>query len=202
MEQQVIHIPKVVSLNKKRVCAYARISSKSDEQENSLLNQIEHYTKMIMMNPTYEFAGVFVDEGITGTSIYKRKEFQRMVDKALSGQIDLIITKSVSRFARKATDAIGILRVLKENNVEVYFETENISSFNSDMEMIFNIQSGVAEEASRLISENVRQSYARNFKNRKAYFNPELLYGYHKGKDSPIEIDEKEAEAVRISFNV
>lgn len=202
MEQQVIHIPKVVSLNKKRVCAYARVSSKSDEQENSLLNQIEHYTKMIMMNPTYEFAGVFVDEGITGTSIYKRKEFQRMVDKALSGQIDLIITKSVSRFARKATDAIGILRVLKENNVEVYFETENISSFNSDMEMIFNVQSGVAEEASRLISENVRQSYARNFKNRKAYFNPELLYGYHKGKDSPIEIDEKEAEAVRLIFDL
>ena len=202
MEKQVIQINKIVNPNKKRVCAYARVSSKSEDQENSLGYQIEFYTKMIMMNPDYEFAGVFIDDGVTGTSIYKRKEFQKMVNKALSGQIDLIITKSLSRFSRNAIDAINVIRVLRANNVEVYFETENISSFDMDSELVINVLSAHAAEESKTISDNVRMSYAKNFKDRKAYFNPELLYGFHKGKDGSIVIDEKEAEAVRLIYDL
>lgn len=200
MEKQVIQINKIVNPNKKRVCAYARVSSKSEDQENSLSYQIEFYTKMIMMNPDYEFAGVFIDDGVTGTSIYKRKEFQKMVNKALSGQIDLIITKSLSRFSRNAIDAINVIRVLRANNVEVYFETENISSFDMDSELVINVLSAHAAEESKTISDNVRMGYTKNFKDRKAYFNPELLYGFHKGKDGSIVIDEKEAEAVRLIY--
>ena len=102
--EEVIHISKQTNPNKRRVCAYARVSSKSEEQETSLECQIDFYTKMIMTNPSYEFAGVFIDDGVTGTSVYKRKEFQKMINKALSGQIDLIITKSLSRFSRNVED--------------------------------------------------------------------------------------------------
>ena len=202
MLQEVIQISKYVSPNKKRVCAYARVSSKSDEQENSLEAQIEAYTKLIMMNPEWEFAGVFVDDGITATSIYKRKDFQKMINKAMSGQIDMIITKSLSRFCRNAEDAINILRVLRNNNVEVYFESENISSFNMDSELLINVLSAHAQNESKVISDNVRMSYAKNFKDKKAYFNPELLYGYHKDKDGNIVIDKNEAEAVRLIYDL
>ena len=202
MLQEVIQINKYVSPNKKRVCAYARVSSKSDEQENSLEAQIEAYTKLIMMNPEWEFAGVFVDDGITATSIYKRKDFQKMINKAMSGQIDMIITKSLSRFCRNAEDAINILRVLRNNNVEVYFESENISSFNMDSELLINVLSAQAQNESKVISDNVRMSYAKNFKDKKAYFNPELLYGYHKDKDGNIVIDKNEAEAVRLIYDL
>lgn len=200
--EKVETIEKVSNLNKKRVCAYARVSSKSDEQESSLAYQIEAYTKAIMTNPNYEFAGVFIDEGITGTSIYKRKEFQRMIDKALSGQIDLIITKSLSRFSRNTEDAIGIVRTLRANNVEVYFETENISSFNLDSELLINVLSAHAANESKVISDNVRLSYAKNFRDRKAYFNPDQLYGYHKGPNGEIVIDETEAKAVRLIYDL
>ena len=200
--EEVIHISKQTNPNKRRVCAYARVSSKSEEQETSLECQIEFYTKMIMTNSSYEFAGVFIDDGVTGTSIYKRKEFQKMVNKALSGQIDLIITKSLSRFSRNVEDAINILRVLRNNNVEVYFESENISSFDMDSELVINVLSAHAAEESRVISENVRLSYAKNFKDKKAYFNPESMYGYHLGKDGSIVIDEKEAEAVRLIYDL
>lgn len=202
MLQEVIQINKHVNPNKKRVCAYARVSSKSDEQENSLEAQIEAYTKLIMMNPEWEFAGVFVDDGITATSIYKRKDFQKMINKAMSGQIDMIITKSLSRFCRNAEDAINILRVLRNNNVEVYFESENISSFNMDSELLINVLSAHAQNESKVISDNVRMSYAKNFKDKKAYFNPELLYGYHKDKDGNIVIDKNEAEAVRLIYDL
>ncbi len=202
MAQEIIQINKATPVGKRRVCAYTRVSSKSEDQENSLAYQIEAYTKMIMTNPTYEFCGVFVDDGVTGTSIYKRKEFQKMIDKALSGQIDLIITKSLSRFSRNTEDAINILRVLRNNNVEVYFETENISSFNMDSELVINVLSAHAANESKVISDNVRMSYAKNFKDKKAYFNPEQLYGYHRGKDGSIVIDEKEAEAVRLIYDL
>lgn len=202
MAQEIIQINKVTPVGKRRVCAYTRVSSKSEDQENSLTYQIETYTKMIMTNPSYEFCGVFVDDGVTGTSIYKRKEFQKMIDKALSGQIDLIITKSLSRFSRNTEDAINILRVLRNNNVEVYFETENISSFNMDSELVINVLSAHAANESKVISDNVRMSYAKNFKDKKAYFNPEQLYGYHRNKDGNIIIDEEEAEAVRLIYDL
>ncbi len=194
-------IPKSVPLNKKRVCAYARVSSKKEEQENSLYNQIEYYTKLIMTNPSYEFAGVFYDEE-TATSIYKRKGFQTMINKAMSGQIDMILVKSLTRFCRNAIDSINTIRVLRNNNIEVYFEENNISSFDMDSEMLINVMSAHSQMESKVISDNVRLSYKRNFENKKAYFNPELLYGYHLGKDGNIVIDEKEAEAVRLIYDL
>lgn len=199
---EVEQIQKQISSKRKRTCAYARVSSKSDEQESSLTYQIENYTKMIMTNPDYEFCGVFVDDGVTGTSIYKRKEFQKMIDKAMSGQIDLIITKSLSRFSRNAEDAINMIRMLRANNVEVFFETENISSFDLDSELVLNVLSAHAANESKVISDNVRMAYAKNFRDRKGYFNPEQLYGYHKGPKGEIIIDPKEAEAVRLIYDL
>ena len=113
-------------LKKKRVAAYARVSTEKDEQQNSYDAQIDYYTTLIRNNPEWEFVDIYSDEGITGTSIKNRDGFHRMIDDALAGKIDLILTKSVSRFARNTVDSLTTVRKLKEKGIEVYFEKENI----------------------------------------------------------------------------
>ena len=147
---------------KLRVAAYCRVSTDSDQQEISFNTQVEVYEKRILGNPNWEYAGVYADEGISGTSYKKRDGFNRMVEDAKAGKIDLILTKSISRFARNTVDSLSITRELKAVGVEVFFEKENISSMDSRAELIFTIMSSAAQEESRSISENVRWGHQRS----------------------------------------
>ena len=119
----------------KKVCAYARVSTDSEEQLTSYESQIEHYSTQIKSNPNWEFAGIYADEGISGTQVKKRTEFQRMINDALNGKIDIIIAKSISRFARNTIDTLKYVRDLREHKVDVYFEKENIHTLELESEM-------------------------------------------------------------------
>ena len=134
---------------------YARVSTDSDEQFTSYEAQIDYYTRYIQNNPEWEFVAVYTDKGISATNTRHRDGFNQMISDALTGKIDLIVTKSVSRFARNTVDSLSTIRKLKENHIEVYFEKENIWTFDSKGELLLTIMSSLAQEESRSISENV-----------------------------------------------
>ncbi len=186
----------------KNVCAYARVSTDKDTQETSFEMQVSHYTNLIFENPEWNFVGVYADEGISGTSTKKREQFNVMIDLAKLGKIDLILTKSISRFSRNIVDALSILQELKRYGVEVFFEKENISSFDSKIEFVISVLSGMAQEESRSNSENVKWSVRNNFKKGEYYFNTNNLLGYKRDAAGNIYIDEKEAELVRLIYNM
>ena len=140
---------------KRRVAGYARVSTDHDEQFTSYEAQIDYYTNYINSRDDWEFVSVYTDEGISGTGIKKRIGFQTMIDDALAGKIDLIVTKSVSRFARNTVDTLTTIRKLKENGIECYFEKENIWTFDGKGELLITIMSSLAQEESRSISENL-----------------------------------------------
>ena len=150
-----------------RVAAYARVSSDSTDQLNSLSVQVDYYTHLIQENPNWDFAGIYADEGITGTSTKHREHFNEMIADALAGKIDLIITKSVSRFARNTVDSLTTIRLLKEHGVEVYFEEQNICTLDSKGELLLTIMSSLAQEESRSISENVTWGQRKRFAERR-----------------------------------
>ena len=131
------------------MAAYARVSTDSDEQFTSYEAQVDYYTNYIKGRNDWQFAGVYTDEGITGTNTKKREGFKRMVKDALDGKIDLIVTKSVSRFARNTVDSLTTIRKLKEHGTECFFEKENIWTFDSKGELLITIMSSLAQEESR-----------------------------------------------------
>ena len=182
---------------KKRVAAYARVSTDQDMQQNSYEAQIEYYSGYIRSKPEWEFAGVYADEGISGTSRKKRDGFNRMVADAQAGRIDMILTKSISRFARNTVDSLTITRELKSRGVEVCFEKENISSMDAQSELIFTIMSSIAQEESRSISENVRWGIQRRMESGRVYIPYSSFLGYEKGEDGFPRIVEEEAAIVR-----
>ncbi len=145
----------VNTLVKRKVAGYARVSTDSEEQFTSYEAQIEYYTKLIKGHDGWQFVEVYTDEGISGTNTKHRDGFNRMIEDALAGRIDLIVTKSVSRFARNTVDSLVTVRKLKEKGVEVYFEKENIYTLDSKGELLITIMSSLAQEESRSISENV-----------------------------------------------
>jgi DNA invertase Pin-like site-specific DNA recombinase len=152
---EIIDFNKLESKDKlKNVCAYARVSTKKELQETSLDLQVETYTKMIMENPEWNFVGVYSDVGKSGTDTKFREQFNQMIELAVAGGIDLIITKSISRFARNTIDCLNIIQELKRHNIEVWFEKENISSFDPKVELTITIYASVAEEESKINSEN------------------------------------------------
>lgn len=144
------------NLRLKRVAAYARVSTDNEEQ-------VDHYTRYIQSNNQWKFVEVYADEGISATSTKKRDGFNRMIKDALAGKIDLIITKSVSRFARNTVDTLTTVRKLKDKGVEVYFEKENIYTLDSKGELLITIMSSLAQEESRSISENVTWGQRKRF---------------------------------------
>ncbi len=183
----------------KRVAAYARVSTMKDAQENSLQSQQEYFTEYIQRHPGWVFAGMYTDNGISGLSIRKRDGFNRMVADALDGKIDLIITKSLSRFARNTVDAFTTIRSLKAAGVAVYFQKENINAMDSAGEFLITLMSSFTEEESRSISENVpwavRHRYAQGI-----YRLPGLLLGYQRIQDGEIQVDESGARVVRFIY--
>ncbi len=148
---------------KRKVAGYARVSTDSDDQYASYEAQVDYYTSMINRKREWEFAGMYTDEGISGTSTTRLEGFKEMLSNALSGRIDLIVTKSVSRFARNTVDNLTTIRKLKEKKVEVYFEKENIWTFDSKGELLITIMSSLAQEESRSISENVKWGRRKRF---------------------------------------
>lgn len=182
---------------KKRVAAYARVSTDSDEQLSSYEAQVEFYTRHIQSNPEWEFVNVYTDEGISGTNTKKREGFNRMVADALDGKIDLILTKSISRFARNTVDTLTTVRKLREKNVEVYFEKENIYTLDAKGEVMITIMSSLAQEESRSISENVTWGKRRSMEEGRFSLAYKYFLGYKKGDDGILEIVEEEAKIVR-----
>jgi DNA invertase Pin-like site-specific DNA recombinase len=182
---------------KRRVAAYARVSTDREEQETSFEAQVDYYTNYIKNNNEWEFASVYADEGISATNTNKRDGFKRMVSDSLAGKIDLIVTKSVSRFARNTVDSLTAVRQLKENGVEVYFEKENIYTFDSKGELLITIMSSLAQEESRSISENVKWGKRKRFADGKFTMPYKRFLGYEKGPDGLPEIVESEAEIIR-----
>lgn len=181
----------------KRVAAYARVSTDSEEQYTSYLAQIDYYTKHIQSHDGWEFVGMYADEGISGTNTKGREQFNKMIEDALAGKIDLIITKSVSRFARNTVDSLTTVRLLKEKGVEVYFEKENIYTLDSKGELLITIMSSLAQEESRSMSENVTWGVRKRFADGKVSMPYKVFLGYRKGADGVPEIDEEQAKIVR-----
>ena len=153
MRVKVINKRPALVLQKKRVCAYTRVSTDSRRQEDSLENQMETYERLITGNLEYEFIGVFADQGISGYC-ENRPQFQRMMEKARAGEIDLIITKSISRFARNTVTVLKFARELKELGVGIFFEEQNINTLSGDGEMMLAVLASFAQEESRSMSEN------------------------------------------------
>ncbi len=186
-------------LQKKKVCAYARVSSLSSSQEDSLENQVTYYRNKIQDNPAYEFVDVFADQGISGTK-ENRPAFQEMLKQCSEGKIDLILVKSVSRFARNTTIILENVRKLKMLGVEVYFEKENIRTLSKDGELMLSVLSAYAQEESLSISENVKWSIRRKFQKGEGLLNTNRFLGYDKDEYGDLVINKKEADVVERIF--
>lgn len=185
---------------RRRVAGYARVSTDHDDQTTSYEAQMKYYTDYITGRADWEFVGMYSDEGISGTSTKHRTGFRQMVDAALSGQIDLIITKSVSRFARNTVDSLSTVRRLKDAGVEIYFEKENIWTFDSKGELLITIMSSLAQEESRSISENVTWSLRKKFAQGRVSFPYTNVLGFDKNEQGEIIVKEDEAKVVRYIF--
>jgi len=198
MRVRIIEPTKI--LTRKRVCAYARVSSASEAQGDSLENQTTYYQNLIEKNPEYTFAGIFADYGLTGTKD-KRPEFQKMLALAREHKIDRILTKSISRFARNTTIVLEVVRELKALNVEVIFEKENISSLNGDCELMLAVLSSFAQEESKNVSDNIKWRYKRKFEQGEVAINTTRFLGYDKDKYGDLVINRSQAEIVERIFN-
>lgn len=194
-----ITLTPVGQVAKRRVAAYARVSTDSDEQYTSYDAQVTYYTNFIKGKPNWEFVKVYADEGISGTSTRRRDEFKEMIESALNGKIDLIITKSISRFARNTLDTISITRQLKAKGIEVYFEKENLWSLDDKTEFLLTIMASIAQEESRSISQNITIGKRWGMKEGKVSFAYKNFLGYKK-VDGKIVIDEAQAETVRLIY--
>ena len=193
------HLPKA-SVQKRRVAGYARVSTDSDEQFTSYEAQVDYYTRYIQSKPEWDFVRVYTDEGISGTNTKRREGFKEMIADALAGKIDLIVTKSVSRFARNTVDSLVTIRKLKENGVECYFEKEGIYTFDGKGELLITIMSSLAQEESRSISENVTWGHRKRFADGKVSFAYSRVLGLETGPDGNIVVNQDQAKIVKLIF--
>ena len=183
-----------------RVAAYCRVSTEMEEQLNSYAVQTSHYAEKIKSTPNWEFAGVFADKGISGTGVKNRDEFNRMIRYCKRGRIDMILTKSVSRFARNTLDCIKYIRTLKEIGVDVYFEEQGIHSIKAGSEFLISIFGSQAQAESENLSANIRWGKDKAAAQGKVAF-PAKLYGYRRNPDGSVEIIPHQAAVVRRSYD-
>ena len=184
-----------------RVAAYCRVSTKQEEQLNSYENQVKHYTDRINAEPGWILEGIYADKGITGTSYKKRDEFNRMIRRCKQGKIDMIIVKSIARFARNTVDCLKFVRMLRDLGVDVYFEEQGIHSNQPGAEFYITIYGCIAQSESENISANVRWGKAQSAKEGNVPFHYKNFLGYRKGADGKPEIDPDEAEIVRFIYD-
>lgn len=185
---------------KLRVAAYCRVSTDTDEQATSYEAQVEHYTDYIKKNPEWDFAGIFADDGITGTNTKKRNEFNRMIDECMKGNIDMIITKSISRFARNTLDCLKYIRDLKEKNIPVYFEKESINTMDAKGEVLLTIMASLAQQESQSLSQNVKLGLQYRYQQGKVQVNHNRFLGYTKDEDGNLIIEAEGAKVVKRIF--
>jgi len=198
-----IHLKQPLGLKPRRKTAgYARVSTDKDEQFSSYEAQIDYYTQYIKSHDDWEFVKVYSDEGISGLSTKKREGFNEMIEAALAGKIDLIVTKSVSRFARNTVDGLTTIRKLKDAGCEVYFEKENIWTFDSKGELLLTIMSSLAQEESRSISENVTWGQRKRFADGKVSMSYKQFLGYEKGPDGLPKVVPEQAKTVRYIYDL
>ena len=183
-----------------RVTFYARVSTEKVEQQGSLENQIQYYTEFIQKNPNWTYIPGYIDEGISGTSTYKRDSFLRMIADAQRGMFDFIITKEISRFSRNTLDSIQYTQELLENNVGVLFQNDNINTLDSDSEFRLVVMAGVAQDEVRKLSERLKFGFRQSIKNGRVLGN-NRLWGYDK-KDCKLTIVPEQAEVVKQIFDL
>ncbi|MGE5390919.1 MAG: recombinase family protein [Deltaproteobacteria bacterium] len=183
--------------HKKRMAAYCRVSTDQLEQLSSYEAQVNYYTTYINEHPDYEFAGIYADEGITGTNTKKREQFNKMIEDCKAGKIDMIITKSISRFARNTLDCLNYVRLLKDLKIGVIFEKENINTLDSKGEVLLSILSSLAQDESRSISENSTWGIRRRFEQGKIIVNDKKFLGYDKDQNGNLIINEEQARVIR-----
>lgn len=181
----------------KRVAAYCRVSTKQEEQLNSYETQVRYYTDRINREPGWKLAGIYADKGITGISMKKRDEFNKLIRQCKRGKVDMIIVKSISRFARNTLDCLKITRMLRELKVDVYFEEQNLHSIDPSSEFYISIYGSVAQSESENISHNVAWGKARSAKDGNVFFAYKSFLGYRRGADGKPEIDPEQANTVR-----
>ena len=181
---------------KLRVAAYCRVSTDRDEQESSYEAQVEHYTEFIDRNPEWQLAGIYADDGISGTNTKKREEFNRMIEDCMASKIDMVITKSISRFARNTLDCLKYIRKLKEKNISVYFEKENINTMDAKGEVLLTIMASLAQQESQSLSQNVKLGLQFRYQAGKVQVNHNRFLGYTKDDEGNLVIVPEEAEIV------
>ena len=193
----------IAPFQKKRVCAYVRVSTDNFEQKSSYDAQVDEYTKRINENPEWDFIGIFADEGISGTSTKHRKQFNLMMEKARKKELDLIMTKSISRFARNTVDCLNYIREMRTVNVEIYFEKENIYSSDPKVDFLLTIMSSIAQEEARNVSENVKWNVQKRFREGVPIVNTKRFLGYTKDKrGGNLVIVPEEAEIIKMIFQL
>ena len=180
-----------------RVAAYCRVSTAQEEQLNSYDVQVRYYTEKIRSEPKWAFVGIFADRGLSGTSTKKRDEFNKMIKQCRRGKIDMIITKSISRFARNTADVLKYVRMLKEIGVDIFFEEQNIHSTQPGAEFYITIYGSIAQSESENISANVIWGKNQSAKEGKVSFQYKRFLGYRRGPDGKPEIDPEQAEVVK-----
>lgn len=185
---------------KLQVAAYCRVSTEEEEQQSSYEAQCSYYTDKIMTNPEWTMAGIFADEGITGTSTKKRDDFNRMIRKCKKKKIDLILTKSISRFARNTLDTINYTRMLRAMGIGIYFEKENINTLDMDSEMLITMLGAFAQAESESISRNVAWGKRKAIQDGKIFVNFNQLYGYYLQKDGSPGINLEKAAVVKFIY--
>jgi len=184
-------------VKKLRVAAYCRVSTETEEQNSSYEVQVAHYTEFIKKNAEWEFAGIFADDGISGTNTKKREEFNRMIDECMEGNIDLVITKSISRFARNTLDCLKYIRQLKDKNIAVFFEKENINTMDAKGEVLLTIMASLAQQESQSLSQNVKLGLQYRYQQGKVQVNHNRFMGYTKDEEGNLIIVPEEAEIIK-----
>lgn len=186
-----------VEQKKLRVAAYCRVSTDSDEQASSYEVQIEHYTSYIQSKPEWKLAGIYADDGISGTNTKKREQFNQMIEDCMNGKIDMIITKSISRFARNTLDCLKYIRQLKDKEIPVYFEKENINTMDAKGEIMLTIMASLAQQESQSLSQNVKLGIQYRYQQGEVQVNHNRFLGYTKDENKKLVIVPEEAKIIK-----
>lgn len=187
-------------VKKLRVAAYCRVSTDNEEQATSYEMQIEHYTEFINKNPEWKLVKVYADDGISATSTKGREQFNAMIEDCKQGLIDMIFTKSISRFARNTVDCLNYIRMLKDMNIPVFFEKESINTMDSKGEVLLTIMASLAQQESESLSQNVKIGVQYRFQQGKVMVNARNFLGYDKDKNGKLIINPEQAEIVKRIF--
>lgn len=185
---------------KLRVAAYCRASTDYDEQASSYETQVAHYKELIQKEPTWEFAGIYADDGISGTNTKKREQFNKMIAACKAGKINLIVTKSISRFARNTIDCLKYIRDLKAINVAIFFEKENINTMDAKGEVLITIMASLAQQESESLSQNVKMGIQYRYQQGKVFVNHNHFLGYTKDDQGNLVIEPEEAKVIKRIF--